>query len=41
MYTTFTKYTKHIDNIKNVYYICIGINKIKKYGRIYKTKKIY
>lgn len=29
MYTTFTKYMKYIDNIKNVYYICIGINKMK------------
>lgn len=39
MYTTFTKYTKHIDNVKNVYYICIGINKIKNMDESTKRKR--
>lgn len=29
MYTIFTKYIKYMANIKNVYYICIAMNKMK------------
>lgn len=39
MYTIFAKCIKYIANIKNVYYICIGINKMKIMDETTKRKR--